>query len=218
MSELRRAFVAEARRRLAVLESGDGDPAREAHSLRGSAAVLGLAELERLAGDLEQALTAGETAAARSLAARIRPLVEALAEAGPAVHPERAPVPAPAGEHTVLYIEDSRPNALLVERTLRLRGVRMLDARTGADGLRLAREQRPGLVLLDLRLPDMDGAEVLRRLREDGATGAIPVVVLSGGVDPESAEELAAAGVRAVLGKPFSLERLLAIVDDALAG
>lgn len=212
--ELRHAFVAEARRRLSAIEEERADAAREAHTLRGSAAVLELTEVERLAADLEEALTAGRIDDSRRLTARIRTLVEALAGSEPA--PAEEPSDTPAGDRTVLYIEDSRPNALLVERTLRLRGIRMLDAQTGAEGIRLAREKSPGLVLLDLRLPDLDGATVFQRLQADPATAGIPVVVVSGGVEPETVEKLRAGGVLAFLGKPFPLERLLALVDATL--
>ncbi len=210
-AELHYTFIAEARRRLSAIEEGRDDADRQAHTLRGSAAVLGLADLEGLAAKLEEALAAGSSEDARRLTERIRALVDALADSHPA-SPEE-PGPAAAGDQTVLYIEDSRPNALLVERTLRLRGIRMLDADTGAEGIRLAREERPGLVLLDLRLPDLDGATVLRRLQDDPATAGIPVVVVSGDVEPDTADELRAGGVLALLGKPFPLERLLALVD-----
>jgi two-component system cell cycle response regulator len=212
--ELRQAFVAEARRRLSAIEEERDDAAREAHTLRGSAAVLELTEVERLAASLEEALAAGRSEDSRRLTARIRTLVDALADAEPEPTAEAAPTS--AGDRTVLYIEDSRPNALLVGRTLRLRGIRMLDAHTGAEGIRLAREEGPGLVLLDLRLPDLDGTVVLQRLREDPATAGIPVVVVSGGVETETAEKLRAAGVFAFLGKPFPLDRLLALVDATL--
>ncbi len=213
-AELQHVFVAEARRRLSAIEGKRGEVLREAHTLRGSAAVLGLSEIEGLAAKLEGALAEGRGEESRRLTARIGTLVDALADSEPA--PAEEPALTTAGDRTVLYIEDSRPNALLVERTLRLRGIRMLDAHTGAEGIRLAREERPGLVLLDLRLPDLHGAAVFRRLRDDPATAGIPVVVVSGGVEPETAEELTAAGVLAFLGKPFPLERLLALVDDAL--
>jgi CheY-like chemotaxis protein len=212
-ADLRRTFVAEARLRLSAIEA-ERDAKREAHTLRGSAAVVGLADIESLAADLEDALAAGRSEESRRLTARIRGLVAALADSEPASGADAAP--AAPGDRTVLYIEDSRPNALLVERTLRLRGIRMLDAQTAAEGIRLAREESPGLVLLDLQLPDLDGATVLRRLREDPATAGIPVVVVSGGVEAEAAEELEAAGVLAILGKPFPLDRLLALADDTL--
>lgn len=213
--ELRRAFVAEARRRLSAIEEERGDPAHEAHTLRGSAAVVGLGEVEALAAELEGALAAGAVSRARALTARIRGLLDGTGEAATAGASRHAAVP--AGDRVVLYVEDSRPNAVLVERVLATRGVRMLAARTGAEGLRLAREERPGLVLLDLRLPDMEGAEVARGLRGQPETATVPIVVLSGAVDPEAAESLAAAGVRAFLGKPFPLERLLALVDEAFS-
>ncbi|HYY75049.1 MAG TPA: response regulator [Gaiellaceae bacterium] len=215
-ADLRRTFVAEAKRRLSTIEEERSDAAREAHTLRGSAAVLGLSDIEGLAAELESALAAGRAEESRRLRERIGTLVDAL-DASEAV-PAEETAPAPVGDRTVLYIEDSRSNALLVERTLRLRGIRMLDAHTGAEGIRLAREERPGLVLLDLRLPDLDGATVFQRLREDPATAEIPVVVVSGGVEPETAQELSAAGVHAFLGKPFPLERLLVLVDDTLGG
>jgi CheY-like chemotaxis protein len=213
-ADLRRTFVAEAKRRLSTIEEERSDAAREAHTLRGSAAVLGLSDIEGLAADLEGALAAGRAEESRRLSERIATLVDAL-DASEALPAEEAAA-APVGGRTVLYIEDSRSNALLVERTLRLRGIRMLDAHTGAEGIRLAREERPGLVLLDLRLPDLDGATVFQRLREDPATAEIPVVVVSGGVEPATAQELSAAGVHAFLGKPFPLERLLVLVDEAL--
>ena len=212
-ADLRRAFVAEARLRLAAIEE-ERDAEREAHTLRGSAAVVGLADIEGLAATLEEALAAGRSEESRRLTAGIRGLVAALADSEPASEVEVGPTP--VTDRTVLYIEDSRPNALLVERTLRLRGIRMLDAHTGAEGIRLARAESPGLVLLDLQLPDLDGAAVLQRLREDPATAGIPVVVVSGGVEAETAAQFEAAGVLAILGKPFPLDRLLALVDATL--
>lgn len=155
-----------------------------------------------------------DRARAQELVTRLRALVEML-PAGPV--PE-ASAERHGGKTVVLYVEDDRPNALLVERLLLQRpGVTMMDARTGAEGVRLAREHRPALVLLDLRLPDMDGVEVLERLRGDPTTTGLPVAVVSGGAEPEVIERLQAAGVSEIMMKPFDVTRLLAVVDDALA-
>ncbi|MGH2994880.1 MAG: response regulator, partial [Gaiellaceae bacterium] len=122
-----------------------------------------------------------------------------------------------AGGHTVLYVEDSQPNAVLLARILAGRGdVRVLAAATGEDGLRLAREARPALILVDVRLPDMDGPEVVRRLKEEPATAGVPVVAVTGGVESEQLERLRAGGVLDVLYKPFDVGRLLRVVARAL--
>jgi CheY-like chemotaxis protein/HPt (histidine-containing phosphotransfer) domain-containing protein len=198
-----------------LLEEGALDTdalSREAHTLRGSASVVELQEITALAAELELALRDRMPGRAAELVTRLRALVEALPAA-----PEEAATSLRSAGPAVLYIEDDRPNALLVERILRRRpGIRLLDAPTGSEGIRLAREQRPALVLLDLRLPDMHGLEVLRWLRADPRTAGLPVAVITGGAEPETLERLEAAGVPEVIAKPFDVERLLAVVDAAL--
>lgn len=217
LAELRSAFAEEARRRLDALERGlEGEGAGvelelHAHTLRGSAAVVELGEAERLAAELEGALAA-DRGRARKLVARLRETVEALP-----VVPSGASAPA-GGEHVVLYVEDDGPNALLVQRMLAQRpAVTMLDARTGAEGLRIARERLPALVLLDLRLPDMHGLDVVAALRADPATARLPLAVVTGGAPSAVLDELEAAGVEEILAKPFDAGRLLSVVDRALA-
>jgi len=219
---LRAAFVPEARRRLDTLARGLDDDGvdvealcREAHTLRGSAAVVELDGVAELAAELESTLRGmPDRARAQELVARLRARVETL-PAGPVTE---EPAERRGGTTVVLYVEDDRPNALLVERLLLQRpGVTMMDARTGAEGMRLAREHRPALVLLDLRLPDMHGLEVVERLRNDPTTSGLPIAVISGGAEPEVIERLRAAGVTEVMMKPFDVTRLLALVDGALA-
>jgi two-component system, cell cycle response regulator DivK len=79
----------------------------------------------------------------------------------------------------VLIVDDNERNAKLVRDLLEATGMRTLAAMTAADGLVLAREHQPDLVLMDLRLPDLDGAEAARRLRADQGTAHIPIVALS---------------------------------------
>jgi CheY-like chemotaxis protein/anti-sigma regulatory factor (Ser/Thr protein kinase) len=119
---------------------------------------------------------------------------------------------------TVLYVEDNLSNLQLIERLLaRQSGIKLLSAMQGRLGLDLAREHRPGLILLDLHLPDVHGSEVLRRLREDARTRDIPVVVISADASPKEIERLRAAGARDYLTKPIDVRQLLAIVDETLA-
>jgi two-component system, cell cycle response regulator DivK len=79
----------------------------------------------------------------------------------------------------VLIVDDNERNARLARDVLEAAGMSTLSASTAFEGLALARERRPDLVLLDLRLPDLDGAEAARRLRAQQATAGIPVVALS---------------------------------------
>jgi CheY-like chemotaxis protein len=118
---------------------------------------------------------------------------------------------------TVLYIEDNLPNLRLVERLLVHRpNVKPLFAMQGGLGIELAREHRPGLILLDLQLPDIAGAEVLERLQGDPRTRQIPVVVVSADATPGQVRRLRSAGAREFLTKPLDVQRLLQILDDVL--
>ena len=85
----------------------------------------------------------------------------------------------------------------------------------GNLGLELARKHRPGLILLDLHLPDLTGREVLERLQADPATAAIPVVVLSADATANQIERLLKDGAADYLTKPVDLPRLLEIVSEA---
>ena len=135
-----------------------------------------------------------------------------MAEPPEAAEPPAAPTSPVL--RTVLYVEDNLSNVKLVERVAaRLPGVELLVAMQGSLAVELAREHRPGLVLLDLHLPDMPGEEVLRRLRSDRRTSATPVVVLSADATPGQIERLKANGASDYLTKPFEIPRLMAVID-----
>jgi CheY-like chemotaxis protein len=127
----------------------------------------------------------------------------------------REPVPhAPA---TLLYIEDNLANLSLVETILWERpGWRTIPALQGQIGVELAREHQPDLILLDLHLPDIRGEEVLRRLREDARTAAIPVVAISAEATQSTADRLLQAGAAAFLTKPLSVAGFLATLERLL--
>ena len=127
----------------------------------------------------------------------------------------------PAGEirRTILYIEDDLSNLRLVEAILMRRpGIELLPAMQGTLGLELARQHRPDLVLLDLDLPDVPGAEVLRRLRAEPATSAVPVIIVSADATPGAGDRMLSAGACAYVTKPIDVKRLLRVVDAALLG
>jgi CheY-like chemotaxis protein len=126
--------------------------------------------------------------------------------------------PEPSAPLTVLYIEDNLSNLQLVEQVLRLRpAVRLIPAMRPQLGLELAAEHDPGLLLLDLNLPDMPGQEVLRRLRAEPRTANVPVVIHSADARPSLIQELLDRGVRAFLPKPLDVRELLGLVDTVLA-
>lgn len=118
---------------------------------------------------------------------------------------------------TVLYIEDNLPNLRLVERMLARRpGLELLPAIQGSIGLDLARDRRPDVILLDLNLPDIDGEEVLHRLRADERTRHIPVLVVSADATQRRIDDLLEAGVDDYVTKPVDVARLYEALDAAL--
>jgi PAS domain S-box-containing protein len=119
---------------------------------------------------------------------------------------------------TILYIEDNLSNMRLIERIVKKRpAVNLITAMQGQMGLEMAREHQPGIILLDLHLPDMPGQEVLRRLREDPRTATIPVIVLSADANPRQVAKLLAAGAQDYLTKPLNVEQLLRVLGETPA-
>ncbi len=124
--------------------------------------------------------------------------------------PREAAVPVVAAEAevcTVLYVEDNASNIRLIEHLFSGLGrVQLLTARSGKEGLALARHHRPSVILLDLHLPDLPGWEVLARLQSSKHTCQIPVVAVSADATPGTVERLINAGARAYLTKPLNIK------------
>jgi len=118
----------------------------------------------------------------------------------------------------MLYIDDSEDNIFLLQRLFSRKypGIQLHTAMTGRDGIRAAIDGQPALILLDNRLPDVNGQQVMRQLAATPATAAIPVVILSGDSDPATIDELLAAGAADFLVKPFDVHQLLAIIGRYL--
>ena len=118
----------------------------------------------------------------------------------------------------VLYIDDDEDNIFLLRRLFERKcpDIQLHTAMTGHDGIRVAIDDQPALILLDNRLPDASGEQVLRNLAAAPATAAIPVVILSGDSHPATVNELLAAGAADFVAKPFDIHQLLAIVGRYL--
>jgi two-component system cell cycle response regulator DivK len=108
----------------------------------------------------------------------------------------------------VLIVDDNEQNAKLARDVLELAGMRTLVAATAAEGLALARARSPDLVLMDLRLPDLDGGEAARRLAADEDTAQIPVVALSAMPIDDAAAWFGDAGFVAYIEKPIDVREL----------
>ncbi|HET6522787.1 MAG TPA: response regulator [Geminicoccaceae bacterium] len=109
----------------------------------------------------------------------------------------------------ILYVEDNDDNVFMLKPRLERRGFAVIVAADGESGLRLAGEERPDLILMDLSLPVMDGWEATRRLKEGGATRAIPVIALSAHAMSGDREKALAAGCDDYDTKPVDFRRLL---------
>ncbi|MBA3333960.1 MAG: response regulator [Actinobacteria bacterium] len=120
----------------------------------------------------------------------------------PGAHPGGPPATALP---LVLIVDDNEKNLKLARDVLRAAGLRTLEAASGGEGIALAAEQLPDVILLDLRLPDMDGIDVARKLRGGARTAHIPVVALSALQSEDDGDWLFAAGFAGYIKKPISV-------------
>jgi two-component system cell cycle response regulator DivK len=112
----------------------------------------------------------------------------------------------------VLVVEDNEKNMKLVRDVLTASGYSTLEATTGGRAMELAREHAPNLVLMDIRLPDIDGVEALGRFRADARTASIPVLALTAQAMEGDRERFLAAGFDGYISKPVNIVDLLAAV------
>jgi PAS domain S-box-containing protein len=138
------------------------------------------------------------------------------------------PAPAPLGEqgqrassaeHTLLYVEDNPANLRLVTKIMATRAdLRLLQASDGPQGLAVAAEKHPDLILLDINLPGMGGFEILGQLQQNPATRDIPVIAVTASAMPDDVRRGLDAGFADYLTKPIDVGKLLTTVDRLLAG
>lgn len=116
----------------------------------------------------------------------------------------------------LLLIDDSPSIHRLLAFKLKHEGVEFLAAFSGQEGVDLAASNRPALILLDLNMPEMDGFQVLRALKNDARTIGIPVIVLSGNSDPEDKVRAFEIGAMDFVCKPFDVHELRARIHSAI--
>ena len=122
-----------------------------------------------------------------------------------------------AGEQ-VLVVEDNEKSMKLFRDVLGASGYRTLEATTGSRAVELATEHRPALVLMDMRLPDVDGHEALRRLRADVRTASMPVLAVTAQAMQGDRERFLAEGFDGYLSKPVDIVELVATVRRHCGG
>ena len=121
-----------------------------------------------------------------------------------------------AGE-LILVVEDQEVNRKLVRDVLEFKGFVVVEATTGEDGVEMARDRQPALILMDIHLPGIDGTVALERLRADPATSEIPVIALTASAMPDERDEIMAAGFDGYETKPIGVKRLEEVVREGLA-
>jgi len=109
----------------------------------------------------------------------------------------------------VLIIEDNEKNLKLVRDILQVKGYSTLEAMTAEDGIRLANERLPDLVLMDIQLPGINGIDAFKQIRADAKTARVPVVALTASVTPTDRSAINAAGFDAFVSKPINLKEFL---------
>lgn len=117
---------------------------------------------------------------------------------------------------SILIVEDDEAMADVLSIRLSRQGFKTKIAESGRTALSLVRKEKPDLILLDLRLPDMDGFEVCQELVDDEATCEIPVIILSGLERPDIIRRSRAAGCHYFVHKPYDPNALLTLIEQAI--
>jgi two-component system, cell cycle response regulator DivK len=120
--------------------------------------------------------------------------------------------------NTILIVEDNEKNMKLARDVLQAKGYATLEAVNGEEGVRLALQHRPDLVLMDIQLPDINGIEAFRRIRANAATAAVPIVAFTASVTANDLHRISEAGFDAFIGKPINLKEFLETVRRIVAG
>jgi two-component system, cell cycle response regulator DivK len=117
---------------------------------------------------------------------------------------------------TVLIVEDNEKNMKLARDILRAKGYATLEAVNGLDGVKLALEHKPDLVLMDIQLPDINGIEAFERIRGNAGTAKVPVVAFTASVTANDRSRIGDAGFDGFLGKPINLKEFVETVRRML--
>jgi two-component system cell cycle response regulator DivK len=118
----------------------------------------------------------------------------------------------------ILIVEDNEKNRKLERDVLAFHGYRIAEAETAEDGLRLAVESPPALILMDIQLPGMNGIEALGRLRADPRTRGIPVIAVTASAMSQDRKKIMSAGFDGYQSKPINVKEFVAAVRQTLDG
>lgn len=118
----------------------------------------------------------------------------------------------------ILIVEDDPVSLKLVRDVLQAYGYDTEEATSGEEAVDKAAERRPDLIVMDIRLPGIDGLEATRRLRSDPGTAAIPIVAVTAQAMPEDEARIMAAGCQAYLPKPLRFTEFVSVVEGLLRG
>jgi CheY-like chemotaxis protein len=116
----------------------------------------------------------------------------------------------------ILVVEDNEKSRKLVRDVLTFKGYEVIDAETGEEAVRLAQKRRPSLILMDIRLPGIDGIEALGQLRAEPATREIPVLAMTASVMTEDRQKVMDAGFDAFQSKPIKVKDFVTAVAQLL--
>jgi two-component system cell cycle response regulator DivK len=119
---------------------------------------------------------------------------------------------------TILIVEDNEKNMKLARDILRAKGYATLEAVNGLDGVKLALEQVPDLVLMDIQLPDINGIQAFQRIRANADTARTPVVAFTASVTANDRSRIGNAGFDGFLSKPINLKEFLETIKRMLEG
>ncbi len=110
---------------------------------------------------------------------------------------------------TVLIVEDNELNMKLFHDLLEAHGYNTLQTRSGIEAITLARQHRPDLILMDIQLPEVSGLDVIKWLKEDDSTRAIPVIAVTAFAMKGDEERIREGGCEAYISKPISVSMFL---------
>lgn len=123
-----------------------------------------------------------------------------------------------ASQEKILVVEDNQMNLMLVTDLLEAAGYLVIPALGGKEALRVARQEHPELILMDIQLPEMDGLEVTRLLKQDESTRDIKIVALTAHAMRGDEDKARQAGCSGYIAKPINTREFVHVVRDYLSG
>ena len=118
---------------------------------------------------------------------------------------------------TVLVVEDNELNLKLFRDLLETRGYDVVETRDGMEALKLARQHKPDLIIMDTQLPEVSGLEVTKWIKEDDALKAIPIIAVTAFAMKGDEEKIRESGCEAYIAKPMSVMNFLSTIDGFLS-